>query len=108
MTAFGDRNMMRSAFTRWLTAGRFMRGLYGYTKALAFVYLTGVVAWEQRNGDDTWISSLYGQQWFRAVGWALTYGTVALTVVRGLPVIYDSLGAIRKQPQPLAGEKSGA
>src|SRR5215218_8230827 len=23
MTAFGDRNMMRSDFTRWLTAGRF-------------------------------------------------------------------------------------
>ncbi len=110
MTAFGDRNMMRSALTRWLTAGRFMRGLYGYAKAIAFVYLTGLVAWEQRNVNDTWIGSLYGQQWFRAVGWALTYGTVALTVVRGVPVIYDSLGAIREQPQPqpLASKKSGA
>nr|MBA3643558.1 CDP-alcohol phosphatidyltransferase family protein [Chloroflexia bacterium] len=28
MTAFGEKNMMRSALTRWLTAGRFMRGLY--------------------------------------------------------------------------------
>ncbi len=108
MTAFGDRNMMRSALTRWLTAGRFMRGLYGYAKALAFVYLTGLVAWEQRTVNDTWIGSLYGQQWFRAAGWALTYGTVALTVIRGVPVIYDSLDAIRQQPQPLASKKSGA
>jgi CDP-diacylglycerol--glycerol-3-phosphate 3-phosphatidyltransferase len=38
MTAFGERNMMRSALTRWLTAGRFMRGLYGYAKALGFVF----------------------------------------------------------------------
>src|SRR5215204_5708705 len=29
MTAFGENTMMRSSFTRWLTAGRFMRGLYG-------------------------------------------------------------------------------
>ncbi len=99
MTAFGDRNMMRSALTRWLTAGRFMRGLYGYAKALAFVYLTGLVAWEQRNVNDTWIGSLYGQQWFRAAGWGLIYGTVALTVIRGLPVVYDAAAFLRQQPQ---------
>lgn len=106
MTAFGDRNMMRSAFTRWLTAGRFMRALYGYVKAVAFVYLTGLVAWEQRSVNETWIGSLYGQQWFRAAGWGLTYGTVALMVIRGLPVIYDSLGVIRSQS--LVDKQGGA
>ncbi|HEV2107180.1 MAG TPA: CDP-alcohol phosphatidyltransferase family protein, partial [Thermomicrobiales bacterium] len=42
MTAFGEKNMMRSSLTRWLTAGRFMRALYGYAKAIAFVFLTGL------------------------------------------------------------------
>src|SRR5262249_9451388 len=42
MTAFGEKNMMRSPLTRWLTAGRFMRGFYGYAKAVGFVFLTGL------------------------------------------------------------------
>ena len=44
MTAFGERNMMRSQLTEWLTAGRFMRTLYGYAKAFGFLFLTGLEA----------------------------------------------------------------
>ena len=51
MTAFGENTMMRSAFTRWLTAGRFMRGLYGYVKAAAFIFLTGYYGYIQPQAD---------------------------------------------------------
>ncbi len=96
MTAFGDKNMMRSSLTRWLTAGRFMRGLFGYAKALGFVFLTGLVAWEQRDTSGTFIGSLYGQDWFRWLGWGLVSLAVVLTVVRGLPVIWDAIPMMRE------------
>lgn len=96
MTAFGEKNMMRSSLTRWLTAGRFMRGLFGYAKALGFVFLTGLVAWEQRDTTGTFIGSVYGQDWFRWLGWGLVVLAVVLTVVRGLPVIWDAIPMMRE------------
>ena len=39
------------------------------------------------------------QERFRAAGWGLIYGTVGLTVIRGLPVVYDAAAFLRQQPQ---------
>lgn len=96
MTAFGDKNMMRSALTRWLTAGRFMRALFGYIKAAGFVFLTGLVAWEMRDTSDTVLGAVYGVQVIRWFGWSLVWGAVALTVIRGLPVVWDSIPFMRE------------
>src|ERR671922_194442 len=65
MTAFGSKNMMRSELTRWLTAGRFMRTLFGYSKALGFVFLTGLEAFRHRDADGTLLGSVYGATAFR-------------------------------------------
>lgn len=91
MTAFGERNMMRSAFTEWLTAGRFMRGLFGYAKALGFVFLTGLEGYRHHDASGTLLGSIYGADLFRLAGWICVWGAIVLTVVRGLPVVYDSL-----------------
>jgi CDP-diacylglycerol--glycerol-3-phosphate 3-phosphatidyltransferase len=96
MTAFGDKNMMRSPITQWLTAGRFMRALFGYMKAAGFVYLTGLVAWDHHDTAGTFIGSLYSQEWFRWFGWTLVWGAVALTVIRGIPVLWDALPYMRE------------
>jgi CDP-diacylglycerol---glycerol-3-phosphate 3-phosphatidyltransferase len=109
MTAFGDKNMMRSDFTRWLTAGRFMRGLYGYAKALGFMFLTGLVAYREQDTTDTFLGAVYDVDAFRFIGWVLVWASVALTVIRGLPVIVDALAIMSeeqraKSPEPLAGE----
>ncbi len=96
MTAFGDKNMMRSPFTTWLTAGRFMRAFFGYVKALAFVFLAGLVAWEHHDTTNTLIGSLYSQDWYRYLGWGLVWMAVALTVIRGIPVIVDGIAYIRE------------
>lgn len=97
MTAFGDKNMMRSPITTWLTAGRFMRGLYGYAKAAAFVFLTGYVGWMQPASADTWLATVYGNDWIRAFGWTSVWLSVALMVIRGIPVIVDAMPYLRQR-----------
>lgn len=102
MTAFGEQNMMRSPITQWLTAGRFMRGLFGWAKSAGFVFLTGLVAWNSLDTDGTAIGSVYSIGVLRWFGWALVWLAVALTVIRAVPVFVDSVSFIRdvdrKQP----------
>ena len=102
MTAFGETNMMRSALTRWLTAGRFMRGLYGVAKAVGFVFLAGLVGYRAAlaSGDDSWLRAVYGQDWLRGFGWLWVWLAVALTVVRGLPVVWDALAVLGRPAPP--------
>jgi CDP-diacylglycerol--glycerol-3-phosphate 3-phosphatidyltransferase len=102
MTAFGERNMMRSALTRWLTAGRFMRGLYGYVKAAAFIFLTGYFGSIQPEAVGTWLERLFGQDVVLWFGWANVWLAVALTLIRGLPVLFDAMPYIRQHGKPSA------
>jgi CDP-diacylglycerol---glycerol-3-phosphate 3-phosphatidyltransferase len=107
MTAFGEQNMMRSAFTRWLTAGRFMRGLYGYVKAAAFIFLTGWIGYQQPEAEGTWLKRIYdlgAVYWF---GWVNVWLAVALTLIRGLPVVFDAMPYIRHGGQPAAPTGDG-
>lgn len=90
-TPFGDTTMMRSRLTWFLTASRFSRIAYGWSKALGFVYLAWLVAWRLPDANGRWLDVFYDQQAFRALGWTLVYASVALCVIRGLPVIYDAL-----------------
>jgi CDP-diacylglycerol--glycerol-3-phosphate 3-phosphatidyltransferase len=90
MTPFGERNMMRSPITRWLTAGRFMRGLYGYVKAVAFVFLAGYLGYVQPEAAGTWLDQLYGIDVVRWFGWLNVWAAVVLMIVRGLPVVLDA------------------
>lgn len=90
MTAFGERNMMRSELTRWLTAGRFMRGFYGYAKALGFVFLTGLEGYDHIDEPGSVLHSIYDVTLVRWAGWACVGAAVALTVVRGVPVLIDA------------------
>jgi CDP-diacylglycerol--glycerol-3-phosphate 3-phosphatidyltransferase len=94
-TPFGSATMMRSSLTRWLTASRFMRGLYGVAKAVAFCFLVGLVA---ASLQPAWgLGLVYGIDAFRWLGWATVYLTILLTIVRGLPVIYDSIALFRSR-----------
>ncbi|HYP60825.1 MAG TPA: CDP-alcohol phosphatidyltransferase family protein [Thermomicrobiales bacterium] len=103
MTAFGENNMMRSDFTRWLTAGRFMRTLFGWTKAFGFLFLTGLEGYRHRDAPDSLIHQIYSWDLLRWAGWACVVISVTLTVVRGLPVIYDA-SALWSKPTTQAPE----
>jgi CDP-diacylglycerol--glycerol-3-phosphate 3-phosphatidyltransferase len=95
MTAFGESNMMRSGLTQWLTAGRFMRGFFGWAKAAGFVFLTGLVGWDYHDTSSTVLGTVYSWDITHVVGWALVWSAVALTIIRAIPVIYDSIAFIR-------------
>jgi CDP-diacylglycerol--glycerol-3-phosphate 3-phosphatidyltransferase len=99
-TAFGEQNMMRSGLTRWLTAGRFMRGLYGYVKAAAFIFLTGYVGYIQPEAANTWLDHLYRLDVIRWFGWVNVWLAVALSFIRGLPVLFDAMPYIRQRSDP--------
>ena len=79
-SAFG---MMHSRWGRFLVSGRFMRGLYGLAKGLAFGGLTLELALD------------LGATWLGRPAWAppltafLVYFSVTLCVARGVPVLLD-------------------
>lgn len=98
MTAFGERTMMRSPVTRWLTSSRFMRGFYGYAKAVGFVFLTGLAGYQQPDAAGTWLDTVYGNDLVRTLGWLSVWLAFALMIIRGLPVIVDAWPYLR-QPQ---------
>lgn len=102
MTPFGEKNVMRSTFTTWLTAGRPMRALYGGAKALAFVFLAGLYAWLTTPTAGTWIGAVYQHPWVRVVGWTAVWLSVALAVIRGIPAIADSVAYIREKDARVA------
>lgn len=94
-TAFGKDNMMKSALTEWLTAGRFMRGFFGWAKAAGFVFLTGLAGHERLETAGSILGTLYDQTWYVWFGWAMVWSAVALTIVRGVPVVIDAANYIK-------------
>lgn len=80
-SAFG---MMHSALGKFLVSGRFMRGLYGLAKGLAFGVLTLSMGLEA-----------LGPEAMREMAWAfyaaplLVYLSVFLCLARGVPVLLD-------------------
>lgn len=92
-SAFG---MMHSPWGRFLVSGRFMRGLYGLAKGLAFGGLTLDLALEL--GSD-WLGH---PAWVAPVSTFLVYFTALLCLARGVPVLLD-IRAIQGPAQPAPG-----
>ena len=98
MTPFGDSTMMRSSFTQFLTSGRFSRAYYGWSKGFAFVFLAWMLAWELE--PDRFLGVIYDIALFRGLVWFIVYSSVAICVVRGLPVLYDALYYFQEDDPP--------
>lgn len=85
-TAFG---MLKGFWGQLLVAGRFMRGLYGTVKALAFAWLLLLQP----------LPAVYPELWthwgavLRVGADMLVYAAVVLCVIRALPVIGELLSA---------------
>lgn len=97
-TPFGDKTMMRSSWSRFLVAGRFMRGLYGGVKAAAFCLLGILIVLRGAVEDGragAWILSL--ASFLTGLVVALT---VLLCIVRGLPVLWDGRELLLRRMVP--------
>ncbi len=85
-TAFGSKTMMRTPVSRFLVSSRFMRTLYAVAKVAAFVLLGAVIAMDKGAGASRALE-------LTALGVALV--TVAVNLLRGLPVLWDSRTFLR-------------
>lgn len=88
-TPFGDKTMMRSPVTRFLTASRFSRAVYGVLKVVVFVLLGLELALRQANAESApWLSASCVSV-FRATTQTLVWVMVAFNLFRGIPVLWD-------------------
>jgi CDP-diacylglycerol--glycerol-3-phosphate 3-phosphatidyltransferase len=88
-TPFGEKSMMRSSITRFLTASRFSRAVYGAGKLVAFIML-GMILIIQEGYDilhpilpDNFLGD------FILATEILVWVVVLLNLIRGLPVLWD-------------------
>jgi CDP-diacylglycerol--glycerol-3-phosphate 3-phosphatidyltransferase len=87
-TPFG---MMTSPVGKFLVASRFMRALYGAVKMAAFLALAGAMGAVEAG----WPSAPAAL----AAAQALVYASVALNLLRGIPVLFDSRDLFREEGQ---------
>lgn len=90
---FGAKTMQKSSWARALTSSRWSRALYGILKAVAFCALGAAFAWDRFPSSDSYVL-------FRRVTDVLVYSTVALGVIRGIPVLWEG----RAYMGPAAGD----
>ncbi len=83
-TPFGEKSMMKSSFTRFLTASRFSRGLYGFVKVTTFLFLGTILVFEKKLliANEIFIV-------FKVTTEVLIWVTVAMNLIRGIPVLLD-------------------
>ena len=93
-TAFGSSTMMQNKFFHFLTASRFSRALYGFAKTVVFIMLivANVPNMEYFNGMtvDSFLFYTDIQPNLIKIADILVYVTVAMCIIRGIPVIIES------------------
>ncbi len=93
-TAFGESTMMKNKFCHFLTASRFSRAVYGVAKTLVFLMLiiAHIPNLEYYNPVNITQFVIYRsiQPYLIITADVLVYITVAMCIIRGLPVIFES------------------
>jgi CDP-diacylglycerol---glycerol-3-phosphate 3-phosphatidyltransferase len=99
-TPFGPKTMMRTDWSRFVVAGRFMRGFYGGAKVASFCALGMLLVLSR--GIEEGRFTLTPGTWRLCSGvTSLLVGiTVLLCVVRGIPVLWDSRDLLLHRPMP--------
>jgi CDP-diacylglycerol--glycerol-3-phosphate 3-phosphatidyltransferase len=88
-TPFGKKTMMDSTWAKALVSSRISRGIYAVSKVVAFCYLAGILTLKSAitqfslSMPDTLMNVLL------IIGAVIVYVTIAMCIIRGLPVIWD-------------------
>lgn len=85
-------DQLSTPLSQYLVSSRFMRALYGFSKAAAFALLTLHLALSP--GDNP-LASLV-----QISAGALTWISVILCLLRGIPVLIEGYSVLRKEPVP--------
>lgn len=88
-TPFGEKSMMRSRLTYYLTASRISRAIYGAGKVTVFVLLGIILVFEKASPAIIhWFPpGFFGYLWLTTQ--ILVWIVVAMNLVRGIPVLWD-------------------
>ncbi|OGB62131.1 MAG: hypothetical protein A2Y94_12920 [Caldithrix sp. RBG_13_44_9] len=88
-TPFGSKTMMRSSITRFLTASRFSRAIYGASKVIAFVLLGSILAFQQAYRQNiNWLPSDTFSK-IVLITTIIVWIMVVFNLIRGIPVLID-------------------
>ena len=99
-TAFGEKTMMRSGFTRFLVSSRFSRAVYGVSKAVIFCYLGGLLALRGAMADFYFTIPSRLLFSLDLVGQVIVYVVLGMCVIRGIPVLWDGRLYLLEQRYP--------
>ncbi|MCH8286862.1 CDP-alcohol phosphatidyltransferase family protein [candidate division KSB1 bacterium] len=86
---FGEKSMMRSKFTLFLTSSRFMRGFYGIIKVFVFLLLGALVVFKNAGSQTpVWVTDSFMENLIIFTNFVV-WLTVGLNLIRGIPVLWD-------------------
>lgn len=88
-TPFGEKSMMRSAFSRFLVSSRFSRGLYGVLKAVVFCHLGFILAMKSGIAEGAFAPHEKFMTGNALIAGIIVWVVFAMCIVRGLPVLWD-------------------
>jgi len=84
-------DQVRSPLSRFLVSSKFMRSVYGITKALAFAFLTMDLGLQTMNSSWSNIAHL--------IAVSLSWLAITMTIARGLPVLIEGYSLLKEPPQ---------
>jgi len=88
-TPFGEKSMMRSALTRFLTASPVSRSVYAIGKVISFVFLGLILVFQSGFEIITqWVPVDYFADLIFITG-IIVWVVVAMNLIRGIPVLID-------------------
>jgi len=88
-TPFGKKTMMDSDWAKALVSSRMSRGIYAVSKVVAFCYLAGILTLRSAITEFSLSIPDGLMNAFIIIGAVIVYTTVAMCIIRGLPVIWD-------------------
>lgn len=106
-TAFGEKTMMKSWWTKALTASPVSRTTYAVGKALVFCYLGALLAIQQGLATKTVALSPGLISTLHLIGNIIVYVVLFMCVVRGIPVLWDGKDYVlaKRFPKEIKNDK---
>ena len=103
-TPFGEKTMITSRLGRLIVASRASRAIYAAAKVVAFCYLALYLAFlnaAPASPPAEWRAS--HEPALQLTGLGIVYFTVALCVIRALPVLQDGMAQVKRLKAGLRG-----
>lgn len=94
MTAFGEKSLQKSALGKAVVSSRFSRGLYGFSKILAFLSLITLQALSFPESESIMSDDMRSK--VIVSSYVVIYFTVVYCIIRGIPVLLDSRSFLSK------------